>query len=351
MAVEDFGGNVLGKKIEVIWLDHQNKPDIAATTARRWFDTESVDMITDLAGSSTALAAIDVARQKNRVAIANSASSSAIVGSNCTPNSILYTIETSAIAKATTVAMLGQGMNSWYFISADNTFGKTLEGDVTELLGKNKGTVAGSVRHPLGTSDFSSFLLQAQTSKARVIALASAGDDLVNLVKSAREFRIGRDGKQTITGLLVLIDVIHALGLEAAQGLSMVTPFYWDQDEESRKFAHRFFARVGKMPSMTHAGNYSSTMHYLKAVKAAGTDNANDVMRTMKTMPVNDFFSKGGKIREDGLHVHDYKLVQVKKPTESKYPWDYYKVLQTIPGADANRPLTESACRLLAKKT
>lgn len=344
MAAEDFGGTVLGKKIEVISADHQNKSDIAATTARRWFDVDGVDMITNLAGSSSALAVIEIAKQKNRVAIANSASSSAIVGSNCTPNSLLYTIETTAIANATAISLLKQGMDTWFFVTSDNAFGKSIENDVSEVVKKHGGKIVGSVKHPLGATDFSSFMLQAQSSKAKVIALATAGDDLVNALKSAKEFNVGRDGKQRLTGLLVLIDSIHALGLDLAQNLTMITPFYWDQDEESRKFARRFFTRVGKMPTMTHAGDYSSTMHYLKAVAASGTDDATAVMKKMKETPVQDFFSRGSRIREDGLHVHDMKLVQVKSPSESKYPWDYYKIVQTLPGNEVYKPIAESSC-------
>jgi branched-chain amino acid transport system substrate-binding protein len=347
MAVEDFGGTVLGKKIEVVTADHHNKPDVAATTARSWFDTKEIDMITDLAGSASALAVIDVAKQKNRIAIVNSASASDIAGSKCTPNSILYVIDTNAIAKAMGTAMVQRGLNSWYFISADYAFGKALEKDVGEFVVKNNGKVLGAIRHPIGASDFSSFLLQAQSSNAKVIGLANTGSDVVNALKSAKEFGIGRDGKQTLAGMLIFIGDIHAVGLENAQNLIFTTAFYWDKDAETRKFSKRFQDRVGKVPQMTHAGNYSSTMHYLKAIKAAGTDNATEVMRKMKDTPVNDFFSRNGKIREDGLHTHDLLLVQVKKPSESKAEWDYYKILQTIPAADAYRPASESACPLV----
>jgi branched-chain amino acid transport system substrate-binding protein len=350
MAVEDFGGSVLGKKIEIVTADHQNRPDIAATTARKWFDTDAVDMITDLAGSASALAVVDVARQKNRIAIVNSAAASDVWGLKCTPNSILYTIDTTAVANATANALMKRGLDSWFFVAADYVFGKSMERDVSEVVNRGGGKVVGTVRHPLGATDFSSFLLQAQASKAKVIALANAGNDVANSLKSAKEFGLGKDGKQTIVGLMILIDVIHSLGLETAQKLTLATPFYWDADEMSRKFSKRFFERVGKMPSMTHAGTYSSTLHYLAAVEAVGSDNTPDVMKKMKATPVNDFFSKGGRIREDGLYVHDMMLVQVKTPAESKGPWDYYKIIQKIPAADVYKPISESPCPLVQGK-
>ncbi len=351
MAVEDFGGQVLGRKIEVVSADHQNKADIAAGIAGKWFDTDGVEMITDLVGSASALAVIEVAKRKNRIAIVNAAAAADIAGLKCTPNSILYTIETGAIAKGVTTSLLRRGKDTWYFISADYAFGKSLEKEVTEIVLKNNGKVIGSVRHPTGASDFSSFLLQAQASKAKVIAIASGGDDAVNVIKTAREFGVGRDDKQTLIGLLIMIDSVHALGLDTAQGLTFVDSFYWDQDKDSREFSQRFFKRMGRMPGMTHAGDYSSTLHYLNAVKAAGSTDAAEVMRKMKEMPVNDIFAHGGKIREDGLHVHDMLLVQVKKPSESKGPWDYYKVLEKIPADRAFKPLSESACPLVKGKT
>lgn len=350
MAVEDFGGTVLGKKIEIVSADHLNKPDIAATTARTWFDVNKVDMITDLAGSSSALAVIEVARQKNKIAIVNSSASSDIAGARCTPNSIQYTIDTNAIAKGTATAMMKRGLDSWFFVTADYAFGKALERDVSEVVTKNGGKITGSIRHPLGATDFSSFMVQAQSSKAKAIALANTSDDAVNAMKTAREFGIGLDGKQSLVGLLIFIDVVHSLGLQTAQNLTFVTPYYWDADENSRKFAKRFYQRMGRMPSMTHAGNYSSTLHYLNAVKAANTDDAETVMRKMRETPTKDLFSQSGTIRKDGLHVHDMMLVQVKKPAESKGPWDYYKVIQRISASDSYLPISESTCPLVKVK-
>jgi branched-chain amino acid transport system substrate-binding protein len=349
MAVEDFGGKVLGKRIEVVVADHQNKPDIASATARRWYDAEHVDMINDIAGSANALAVIALAKDMNRVAIVNSASSTEITGAKCTPNSVHYTIDTYALAKGTGTAIVKQGRDTWYFVTADYAYGHALERDVGDVLKSNGGKVVGSVRHPFGAADFSSFLLQAQGSGAKVIALANAGGDTVKSLKTAAEFAIGRDGKQVLVGMLVFIGDIHALGLETAQNLVLTTAFYWDMNDETRAWSKRFYDRVGKMPQMTHAGDYSSTMHYLKAVQAAGSDEAGAVMQKMREIPVNDFFARNGRVRADGLMEHDLLLVQVKKPGESKQAWDYYKILARIPGNEAYRPLSESACPLVRK--
>jgi branched-chain amino acid transport system substrate-binding protein len=349
MAVEDFGGTVLGKKIEVVNADHQNKPDIASNTARQWYDVEGVDMINDLAQSASALAVLPLAKQFNRIAIVNSASSTEITGTKCTPNSVHYTIDTYAEAKGTGTAILNRGYDSFFFLTADYAYGHSLERDVSEIVKARGGKIIGSVRHPFNTSDFSSFILQAQSSGAKVIALANAGGDTVNAIKAAQEFGVGRDGKQIVVGMLVFIGDVHALGLETAQGLVLTTAFYWDLNEETRAWSKRFYERVGKMPQMTHAGDYSSTLHYLKAVQAAGTDDAQAVMEKMREMPVNDMFAKNGHIRADGLMVHDLLLVQVKKPEESTRAWDYYKVLDVIPGKEAYKSLDESACPLVKK--
>jgi len=349
MAVEDFGGTVLGKKIEVVNADHQNKPDIASNTARQWYDVEGVDMINDLAQSASALAVLPLAKQFNRIAIVNSASSTEITGTKCTPNSVHYTIDTYAEAKGTGTAILNQGYDSFFFLTADYAYGHSLERDVSEIVKARGGKIIGSVRHPFNTSDFSSFILQAQSSGAKVIALANAGGDTVNAIKAAQEFGVGRDGKQIVVGMLVFIGDVHALGLKTAQGLVLTTAFYWDLNEETRAWSKRFYERVGKMPQMTHAGDYSSTLHYLKAVQAAGTDDAQAVMEKMREMPVNDMFAKNGHIRADGLMVHDLLLVQVKKPEESTRAWDYYKVLDVIPGKEAYKSLDESACPLVKK--
>lgn len=350
MAVEDFGGAVLGRKIEVVVADHQNKPDIASSLARRWYEVDGVEMINDIVGSAAALATIDMARQKNRIAIVNSASSSEITGAKCTPNSVQYTIDTYALAKGTGSAVVAQGGKDWFFVTADYSYGHSIEKDVGAVVSSEGGKIVGSVRHPIGTSDFSSYLLQAQASKASIIALANAGADMVNALKTAREFGLGADGSQSLVGMLVFIGDIHALGLTVAKDLILTTAFYWDLNDETRVWSERFYKRVGKMPEMTHAGDYSSTMHYLKAVQKAGTADAPAVMKAMRDTPVNDFFAKNGRIREDGLMVHDLLLVKVKQPAESKREWDYYKVLSVIPGVEVYRPLSESPCPLLTKK-
>ena len=349
MAVEDFGGKVLGKPIEVIFADHQNKADIASAKTREWIDTEKVDLIQDLVTSSTAIAAVKVAAEKKHIAISNGAASSRLSNEDCTPYSVHYTYDTVALANGTGKAVVKDGGDTWFFITADYVFGKSLEKDTTEVVKANGGKVLGSVLAPLNTSDFSSYLLQAQSSGAKIIGLANAGGDTINSIKSANEFGILKSGKQKLAGLLVFITDIHALGLQTTQGLYATTGFYWDLNDDTRKWSERFFKRTGKMPSMVQAGDYSSTMHYLKAVQAAGTDDADAVMKKMKETPVNDFFAKNGKIREDGRMVHDMYLVQVKTPAESKRPWDYYKVLATIPGDQAFRPLSQSACPLVKK--
>jgi branched-chain amino acid transport system substrate-binding protein len=349
MAVEDFGGKVLGKPIEVISADHQNKADIASVKAREWIDTEKVDMIQDLVSSATAIAAVKVAAEKKRIAIVNGAASSRLSNEDCTAYSIHYTYDTIALANGTGKAVVKQGGDSWFFLTADYAFGKSLEKDVTEVVKANGGKVLGSVAHPLNTSDFSSFLLQAQSSGAKIIGLANAGGDTINSIKAANEFGILKSGKQKLAGLLVFITDVHALGLAATQGLYATEGFYWDFNDETRKWSERFFKRTGKMPSMVQAGDYSSTMHYLKAVQAAGTDDSDAVIKKMKETPVNDFFAKNGQIREDGRMVHDMYLVQVKTPAESKKPWDYYNVRATIPGNEAYRPLALSTCPLVKK--
>ncbi|HJV86470.1 MAG TPA: ABC transporter substrate-binding protein [Noviherbaspirillum sp.] len=349
MAVEDFGGKVLGKPIEVIASDHQNKSDVAAGKAREWFDAQKVDMINDLVTSSTALAVVEIAKQKNRIAIVNGAGSTRLTNEACTPNSINYAWDTYALANGTANAVVKQGGDSWYFITADYAFGHSLEKDASDVIKANGGKVLGSAKHPLSASDFSSFLLQAQTSGAKIIGLANAGGDAVNAIKAANEFGIGKSGKQHLASLLLTINDIHSLGLNVAQGLYGTEAFYWDLNDETRAWSKRFAAKMKKMPNMIHAGVYSSTMHYLKAVQAAGTDEAGAVMKKMKEMPINDFFAKNGKIREDGRMVHDMYLVQVKKPSESKGAWDYYHVKAVIPGDQAYQPLSKSACPLVKK--
>nr|WP_224788588.1 ABC transporter substrate-binding protein [Pandoraea terrae] len=349
MAAADFVKDNPGIKVEVVYTDHQNKADIAANKAREWFDLQHVNMVTDLASSSVAFAVIDLAKQKNKIVIATGPASSDVTNAKCTSVSVHYVYDTYALGRATAQAMKQQGGDSWFFVAADYAFGQALVKDTSEAIKSEGGKVLGVARAPLNTSDFSSYLLQAQTSGAKVIGLANAGGDFVNAVKAANAFGITRSGRQQLAGLLVFLPDIHALGLQTAQGLQFSTAFYWDLNDETRKWSKRFLEKAKRMPTQVDAGNYSSTMHYLQAVKAAGTDDTAAVMKKMKEMPINDFFAKNGRIREDGRMVHDMYLVQVKKPSESKYPWDYYTVKAVIPGDKAFRPLSESACPLLKK--
>ncbi|MGP0090469.1 MAG: ABC transporter substrate-binding protein [Xanthobacteraceae bacterium] len=349
MAVEDFGGTVLGKPIEVVVADHQNRNEVAIAKAREWYDVDKVDMIANLINSAIALAVTDVAKQKDRIAIVNGSGSSRLTGDSCTPNSIHYAYDTYALAVGTGKALIKEKLDSWYFLTADYAFGHALEADTAAVVKASGGTVVGSVRYPIDTSDHSAFLLQAQASKAKVVAIAGSGTVFLNAVKAAKEYGLADGGKQTLAGLLVWITDVHALGLETAQGLVLTNGFYWDRDDETRAFAKRFFAKLGRMPHMGDAGDYSSTMHYLKAIAAAGTDDAKTVMAKMREMPVNDFFAKDGRIREDGRFVHDMYVYEVKKPSESKGPWDYYKLRAVIPGNEAFRPLAESKCPLVKK--
>ncbi|PQV49825.1 ABC transporter substrate-binding protein [Paraburkholderia sp. BL21I4N1] len=349
MAADDFMKTNPGIKVDVIYADHQNKADIAASKAREWFDTQQVDMITDLASSGAGLAVVDVARQKNRIAIATGPSTSDLTGTKCTPVSVHYVYDTYALAHGAGDAMAKRGADSWYFIAADYAFGAALVKDTTEAIKADGGKVLGTVRAPLNTADFSSYMLQAQSSGAKVIGLANAGGDFVNAVKSANEFGIARSGKQQIAGLLVFLSDIHALGLQTAQGLQFATGFYWDRNDASRKWSKRFYDKMNVMPTQAQAGDYSSTMHYLEAVKAAGTDETAAVMKKMRELPINDFFATNGRIREDGRMVHDMYLVQVKSPAQSHYPWDYYSIKAVIPADQAFRPLAESTCPLVKK--
>ena len=349
MAVEDFGGTVLGKPIEVIVADHQNRNEVAIAKAREWYDVGKVDMIANLINSSIALAVTNVAQEKDKIAIVNGSGSSRLTGDSCTPNSIHYAYDTYALAQGTGKALIKEGLNTWYFLTADYAFGHALEGDTANVVKANGGTVVGSIRYPIDTPDHSSFLLQAQASKAKVVAVAGSGTTFINAVKSAKDFGLTDGGKQTIAGLLVWITDIDSMGLTTAQGLVLTNGFYWDRDEETRAFSKKFFAKMKRMPHMGDAGDYSSTMHYLNAIKAAGTDDAKTVMAKMREIPVNDFFAKNGRVREDGRFVHDMYVYEVKKPSESKYPWDYYKLRATIPGDEAFRPLSESKCPLVKK--
>jgi branched-chain amino acid transport system substrate-binding protein len=348
MAIEDFGGQVLGKKIELVVADHQNKSDVAASIARRWYDVEKVDMIANLINSGIALSIVQIAKDKNRLAIVNGAGSSRLTGDSCTPNSIHYAYDTYSLARGTGAELAKSGGTSWYFLTADYAFGHALEADTAAVVKSQGSKVVGSTRYPPDALDLSSFLLQAQGSGARVVALAGSGTVFVNAVKAAYEFKIPQSG-QILAGLLVWIVDIDALGLETAQGLILTNAFYWDRDDETRAWSNRFLERMKRMPHMGDAGDYSSTMHYLKAIEAAGTDEAKAVMAKMREMPVNDMFAKNGRIREDGRMVHDMYVYEVKKPSESKGRWDYYKLRAVIPGDQAFRPLSESQCPLVKK--
>jgi branched-chain amino acid transport system substrate-binding protein len=348
MAVADFIAREKPDfKIEVISADHQNKGDIAAIKAREWIDTEKVDMIVDLVTTSTALAVMKVAKEKNRITIVSGAGSTPITNEQCTDLNVHWTYDTYAMAVGTGKAVVKQGGKTWFFLTADYAFGKALEKDTTEEVLKDGGKVLGHVLHPFPAQDFSSFLLQAQASGAQVIGLANAGNDTINAIKQAAEF--GITPKQTLAGLLMFISDVHSLGLKATQDMYLTTGFYWDRNDETRAWSKRFFEKRNRMPTMAQAGDYSATYHYLKAVKAAGTDESKAVMAKMKATPINDFFAKNGKIRVDGRMVHDMYLAQVKKPSESKYPWDYYHIRQVIPGDQAFLPLSKSMCPLVKK--
>jgi branched-chain amino acid transport system substrate-binding protein len=344
MAVEDFGDSVLGQKIEIVTADHQNKPDLATAIARRWYDVEAVDMITELTTSSVALAVQDLSKEKKKIDIVVGAASSRLTGDACTPYGFHWAYDTHALAVGTGGALVEAGGNTWFFLTADYAFGYALEKDTTDIVTAKGGKVLGSVRIPLNSSDFSSFLLQAQSSKAKVIGLANAGLDTTNSIKQAAEFGIVSGG-QKLAGLLMTLAEVHGLGLQAAQGLTLTEGFYWDLNDKSRAFGERFIKRTGRMPSMIHAGTYSATLSYLKAVKAAGTKDSDTVAKKLKELPVDDSFAKG-KVLENGRMVHDMYLFEVKKPSESKKPFDYYKLISTVPGDKAFFTAKESGCPL-----
>jgi len=345
MAIEDFGGSVLGQKIELVDADHQNKPDLGVSIARRWYDVEHVDMITELTTSSVALAVQDLSKQEKKIDMVVGAGSSRITGDSCSPYGFHWAYDTHALAVGTGGALTEAGGNSWFFLTADYAFGYSLEKDTAEIVKEKGGKVLGAVRHPLNTSDFSSFLLQAQSSKAKVIGLANAGLDTSNAIKQASEFGIVQGG-QKLAALLFTLAEVHGLGLQAAQGLQLTESFYWDRDDRSRDFANRFFKKTGRMPNMVQAGTYSAVTSYLKAVKAAGTKDTEAVTKKLKELPVDDAFTAKGKVLANGRMVTDLYLFEVKKPAESKKPWDYYKVIATVPGDKAYPTAKESGCPL-----
>jgi branched-chain amino acid transport system substrate-binding protein len=346
MAAEDAGGTVLGKPIDIVVADHQNKADVGVAIARRWFESEGVDLAVGFDHSAVALAVEQLAAQYNRIAIAGAVGSTAFTGKNCTPNEASWIYDSYALTTSLAKSIVAEGRDTWFFITVDYAFGHSLEADATAAVQAAGGKVLGSVRHPLNTSDFSSYLLQAQASGAKVVAFANGGGDMVNAVKQANEF--GLTKKQSMVSLLVFISDVHSMQLQAAQGLKFVTGFYWDRDDESRAWSKRFFDRQGRMPTMAQASVYSAVRHYIASIKAAGTDEAKAVMAKMRELPVNDFYVKGGHLREDGRLVHDMLFAQVKTPAESTKPWDYYKILGTIPGDQAFRPLSEAGCPLVA---
>jgi len=345
MAVADMGGAVAGKKIEVLVADHQNRADIASSRAREWLDQKGVDMLIAGANSAAALAMAKVAEEKKAPFFVVSAGASELTNAQCTPYTVHYVYDTVSLSRGTARAMLKAGNKDWYFLTVDHAFGHALERDASAVVQADGGQVKGRVRHPLNTADFSSFILQAQASGATVLGLANSANDTSNAVKAAAEF--GLTPGMKIAGLLVLITDIHALGLAAAQDMYLTTAWYWDQDDASRKWAARFEERMKKKPSMLQAGDYSVTTTYLKAVQATNTTNGDAIMKWLKANPVNDFFAKDGRIRADGLMVHDMYLMQVKKPSESKGPWDYYKLIAQIPGDQIYTSPQESTCRLM----
>jgi branched-chain amino acid transport system substrate-binding protein len=349
MAAEDFGGEVLGRKIEIIAADHLNKADLSANIARDMFDNQGVEMVFDVAASATALAALEIAKARGKIMMFNGPGSIRLTNEACGPYSVHYVFDTFAQANVTGLATVKQGLDSWFFLTADYAFGQDLEKDTTNVVLKSGGKVVGSVRHPINTSDFSSYLLQAQSSKAKVVGLANAGGDTINAIKQAAEFGLTKSGGQKLSPLLAFVTDVDSVGLETAQGLLLAEAFYWDLNDDTRAFSKRFMERVKRVPTSAQAGVYSSVTHYLKAVKAAGTTDAAAVIKVMKETPINDFFASNGRIREDGRMVHDMYLFEVKKPSESKGRWDDYKLLATIPGNEAFQSLEQSRCPLVKK--
>ncbi|NDP48248.1 MAG: ABC transporter substrate-binding protein [Sulfuriferula multivorans] len=343
LAIADIGGKIGDKKIELLIADHQNKPEIAANRVREWYDQQGVDVVVGGSNSSTALAMAKIAAEKKRVFISAGSGTTRLTNEECNPYTIQYTYDTVSVARVAATAIVKQGGKSWYFLTTDLAFGHSLEADSTQTVKANGGTVLGAARHPLGATDFSSFLLLAKASKAEVLGVAAGGGDLINIVKGANEFGITKSMK-VATPLMFLTD-IHALGLQQAQGLYFTDGWYWDQNDESRKWSKRYFEKMKKMPTMFHAGDYSATMQYFNAVKAVGTD-ADKVMAYFKQTKINDMFAKNGVVRPDGRMVHDMYLMQVKTPAESKYAWDYAKLIQTVPGDQVYMTKAESKCAL-----
>jgi len=350
MAVEDFGGSVLGKPIEVVWADHQSKADVGATQARTWFDRGAVDTIVDMNNTAVAIAVYNLARERGKLLLNTGAASDALTGEHCMPTAVHYTFDTHAFAAGTVHGLLAQDKKDWYILTVDYAFGKTGGDTIARMVQAGGGQVLGRAAHPLGASDFSSFIVQAQDSKAQVVTMVNAGVDTVNAIKAANQF--GLPQRKTFVPQILFISDVRALGLKRAQGMVFATAFYWDRTPETRAWAQRFAQRghPDNLPTMSRAGAYSAVTQYLKAIQAAGTDDGASVARQLKSMPINDMFTQDGHIRADGRMVHDMYLVQVKSPEESRGEWDYYKVLATIPGEKAFRPLAQSECRLVNKQ-
>ncbi len=344
MAVADFGGKVLDRPIEVLSADHKNKAEVATTIARRWYDVDEVTAIMELTTSSVALAVQELSRDRRRIDIVSGAATTALTGRDCSPYGFHWAYDTHALAVGTGGALVEKGGDTWFFITVDYAFGYALEADATRFISSKAGRVIGSVRHPLRTADFSSYILEAQSSGAKIIGLANAGADTTSAIKQAAEFGVAQGGKQRIAALLYTIADVHNLGLDKAQGLLLTEGYYWDMDDRSRAFGERFMKATGRMPTMIQASTYSSVLHYLKAVKAANSVDAGAVARKMRETPVDDFFARGGRILPNGRMVHDMYLFEVKTPAESRKPWDYFKLLTVIPGSTAFETFEESGC-------
>lgn len=343
MAAEDFAAETPGIAVEVVMADHQNKPDVASALARRWYDQDGVDAIADLTNSAVAIAVNTIGKDLGKITLMTGPATTRLTNEDCSPTGFHWAFDTYSQSVGTAAAILEQGKTSWFLLAADYAFGHQMAAELTRVVTEGGGEVVGSVNHPLGSPDFSSFLVQAQASGAEVVGLANAGTDTINAIKQAGEFGITQGG-QNLAGLVVVISDIHALGLETAQGLLATTAFYWDRDDASREWSQRFMERTGRMPGMVQAGTYSSVLHYLRAVAAAGTDDGPRVAEQMKATPVDDFFAPSGEVRADGRLVKEMYLVEVKSPEQSQGPWDYYTILHTIPAADTVQPLELSAC-------
>jgi branched-chain amino acid transport system substrate-binding protein len=350
MAIKDFGGTMFDKPIELVSGDLQNKVDIGMAVARKWFDIEHVDAILGMGSSGVAIAVQGLALEKNKITLSTTPATTELTGKACSPNSVHWVYDTYSLAKGAASAVVRQGGKSWYFITADYAFGHALEANAAYFVKALGGTVLGAVRHPTGSADFSSFLLQAQNSRAQIIGVANAGADTIGVLKQGTEFGITQGG-QKMVGLLMQVTEIHTLGLDATRGLQFVEAFYWDQNDETRAFSKRFWQEYGQPPTQVQAGTYSAAMHYLKAVQAVGNKDTKSIMAKMRETPINDFMTKNGKIREDGRVIRDMYLLETKTKEESKGEWDLMKIVATIPGEDAFRPLSESECPLVIKQT